>query len=294
MRKDTSASPSVAGALKDAAERLLRAGVPAARAEAEWLLARALGTDRGGLLVRRAEALAAPVAAEFESWVERRARREPAQHILGTQEFHGLEFLVDGRVLIPRPETEDLVDAALALDVARGARAADLGTGSGCLAVTLAVRRPDLSLFALDRSAAALEVARANAARHGVEARITFHEGDFAEPPAAWRGAMSLVVANPPYVAEAEWSTLEPEVRDHDPRQALVAGPTGLEAYAALVPAALALLAPGGYLLLELGQGQAERVREMLGPQDWTIVEVRPDMQAIPRVLVARRSPGGS
>ena len=284
----------MAAVLKDATERLERAGVPEARVEAEWLLARALGTDRGGLLVQRAEALAAPVAAMFESWIARRARREPAQHILGTQEFHGLEFLVDGRVLIPRPETEDLVDAALALDVPQDARAADLGTGSGCLAVTLAVRRPDLRLFALDRSPAALDVARANAAHHGVEARIHFARGDFAVPPTEWRGTMSLVVSNPPYVTEAEWSTLEPEVRDHDPREALVAGPTGLEAYAALVPAAAALLVPGGHLLVELGQGQAEAVRRLLGPSDWTILGVRPDMQGIPRVLVARRSPGGS
>ena len=294
MSGNSTGSRTVAQALGQATERLRRAGVPRPRAEAEWLLGRALGTDRGGLLVRRAEPVPAAVAATFDSWIDRRARREPAQHIVGTVEFHGLELLVDRRVLIPRPETEDLVDAALALDVPQGARAADLGTGSGCLAVTLALRRPDLRLYGLDRSAAALEVARANAARHGVEARVTLVCGDFATPPADWRGEMSLVVANPPYVAEAEWRELEPEVRNHDPRDALVAGPTGLEAYAALVPAAATLVRPGGYLLLELGLGQAEAVRRLVRPQDWTIVEVRPDMQAIPRVLVARRSSAGS
>ena len=279
-------------ALARAAERLARAGLTDARDEAAWLLAHLLGTDRGGLVVRRDERLPDDDAATYARFVERRARREPAQHILGTQEFFGLEFLVDGRVLIPRPETEGLVEAALALELPPGALAADLGSGSGCLAVTLAVHRPDLRVLALDRSAAALEVARANAERHGVAGRIELRRAAFAEPaPDAWRGRTSVVLSNPPYVTEAEWVGLAPEVRDHDPREALVAGPTGLEAYREVLPLAAALARPGGCLLLELGQGQAGTVAALLSYSGWVMAELRTDMQGIPRVLLARREP---
>jgi len=273
--------------LRDALERLERSGVPEPRVEAESLLAELLGVGRPSLFLRRDEALPAESAERFEDWLSRRESREPLQHITGRQEFHGLSFIVDRRALIPRPETEGLIDALLDERLAPGACVADLGTGSGCLAVTLAVRGPDLSLFALDASAEALELARDNARRHGVEARIRFANCDLARPPSDWNGRMQAIVANPPYVPEADWRRLEPEVRDHDPRPALVPGPSGLEAYRALAPVALELLVPGGLLLLELGCGQAEAVAELLAAEGYRVRPVRDDLNGIPRVMLA-------
>ena len=282
------------GELLRAAQLLLsEAGVHAPRAEAERLLAARLVCDLGQLIARRERTLDANERSEYEDWVRRRVRREPHQHIVGRWEFHGLELTVDRRALIPRPETEGVVDAALGLDLPMGAAVADLGTGSGCIAVALAVRRSDLALFALDRSAAALELARENAERHGAAERIRFERADFAAPPATWRAAMHAVVSNPPYVAAAAWEQLEPEVRDYDPREALVPGPSGLEAYHALAPAACNLLRPGGQLVLELGHGQADAVRAILVSSGFDAFVVHADLQGIPRVLVARRSARG-
>jgi len=273
-----------------AAALLDAAGVPNARLEAEFLLAHLLDTDRGGLLVRRAERLPDMIAERYASWIARRAAREPAQHITGTQEFYGLEFHVDSRVLIPRPETEGIIDVVLALDLPPKASVVDLGTGSGCMAVTVAVRRPDLEVHALDTSGDALEVARANAALHGVGDRIEFVHADLSAPPAGWSGRVSVIVSNPPYVPEGDLAGLQSEVRDHDPRAALVAGPTGLEAYQALVPVARDLLVSEGHLVLELGFEQDEAVRRLVEAGGFRVVEVRPDMQQIPRILVARGS----
>jgi release factor glutamine methyltransferase len=280
---------TIGATLDRAAARLAAAGVAPARTEAVLLLAHLLETDRGGVLVRRREALPSATATRFAGFVERRARREPLQHVTGIEEFCGLTLGIDARALVPRPETEGLVEAALGLALPPGPPVADLGTGSGCIAVALAVRRPDLRVHALDLCPEALSLARENAARHGVERRIDFVRGDFAVAPAAWHGRMSVVLSNPPYVSEAEWTALEPEVRDHDPRLALVAGPTGTEAYAALLPAALELLVRGGWIVLELGFGQAERVRALAQALGYRDVEVRPDWASIPRVLVARR-----
>lgn len=276
-------------ALSRATQRLRRAGTPDARLEAELLMARVLDTDRGGVLARRDDKLETDQAERFERWVERRERREPFQHIVGVQEFHGLEFRVDRRVLVPRPETEGLVDAVLDLDLPNKAKVADLGTGSGCIAVTLAVKRRDLELYALDRSADALEVAQENAFRHEVDERIEFVRGELELPPEDWRERMDAVVSNPPYVSADDWQGLAPEVRDYDPREALVSGPTGLEAYGPLVRSAAELLRPEGSLVLELGWGQADRVRELVGEAGFRITEVRPDLRSIPRVLVAEK-----
>jgi release factor glutamine methyltransferase len=262
--------------------------VPEARCDAELLLADLLATDRGGLFLRGAEPLEPAAAAELERRVRLRESRVPLQHITGVQEFYGLEFVVDRRVLIPRPETEGLIDAALAAGLPAGAAVADLGTGSGCLAITLAVRLPGLRCFALERSVGALEVAAENARRHGVAERVELVEGDLAAPPQEWRGRMSMVLSNPPYVAEGDWERLQPEVRDHDPREALVAGPTGLDALTALMPAARRLLRPGGWLIAEIGQGQAAAVAALAGESGFSGVELREDFQSIPRVLVAR------
>jgi len=277
--------PATVGAALVAAERRLAAAqVPDARVDAELLLAALLGTGRGGVVARKSDTLDPRLGRTFGEWVERRARREPLQHVLGRQEFHGLEFRTDRRALVPRPETETLVDAAL--EAARsGGRVADLGTGSGCIVVTLAVRRPDLDLHALERSTEALELARENAAGHGVGGRIEFREGDFGAPPEDWRDRMDVVLSNPPYVAAAEWAGLQAEVREYDPYAALVAGPTGLEAYRALAAAVPTLLRPRGVVLVELAFGRAAPVVELFAAAGFSSIELRPDLRGIPRVM---------
>lgn len=243
-----------------------------------------LDRRRGQVLLARDETLEPAYVERYRRWVERRAAREPAQHISGEQEFHGLAFAVTPDVLIPRPETELLVDEILAR-APRDATLVDLGTGSGCIVITALVKRPDLIGLALDRSAAALAVARRNAKAHGVERRVSFEQGDFGRPPADWNA--DVVASNPPYVAEPEWRELEPEVRDHDPKAALVPGPTGLEAYRRLPGPARELLGANGLLLLELGAGQADDVRTLVEAAGYEDVTVKSDLNGIPRVLGA-------
>ena len=222
-------------------------------------------------------------------WIERRQNREPAQHITGVQEFYGLTFKVDSRVLVPRPETEGLVDAVLGLDLPRRARVVDLGTGSGCIAAALAVNRRDLEIYAVDSSNDALDVARENARIHGLEDQVEFVQTDFRHTPAGWQERMHVVVSNPPYVAGDDLSTLEPEVRRFDPIEALVPGPTGYEAYPPLIDTAFDILRPEGMLVVELGQGQAERVSEMVTATGFRVRHVHPDLRQIPRTLVAEK-----
>jgi release factor glutamine methyltransferase len=278
--------------LVEASERLGRAGVAEPRFDADLLLARLLGTDRGGVQVRRGESLDAEVGRRFEHWLCRREQREPLQHITGVREFHGLEFRVDRRALVPRPETEGLVDAALdqirRREGLEGANVADLGTGSGCIAISLAVRDDRARLHALDLSTDALDLARENARAHGVLSRIDFREGDFAAPPAAWQGMLDVVITNPPYVSEQEWAGLEPEVRDHDPKAALVPGARGIEAYPLIAAAGRTLLRRGGSLIAELGYGQAAEVREIVAAAGFESIEIGKDLRGIERVLVAR------
>jgi release factor glutamine methyltransferase len=276
-------------ALVAATRRLKRAGTPESKLEAEFLMAKAMETDRGGVLARRDDPLPDDLATLYEAWVSRREKREPFQHITGVQEFYGLEFRVDRRVLVPRPETEGIVDAILGLDLPNHARVADLGTGSGCIAITLAVKRRDFELYALDASADALEVARDNAFRHEVDDRIEFRQGDFKLVPEQWRERLDAVVSNPPYVSAEDWQGLAPEVRDYDPREALVPGPSGLEAYGPLLETAFELLRPEGSIVLELGWGQADRVRELVSEAGFRGVQVRPDLRSIPRVLIAEK-----
>ncbi len=270
-----------------AAESTLReAGLAEPRDEALHLLGLLLDRRRGQLLLARADPVDRDIEQRFHAWVRRRADREPAQHIAAEQEFYGLSFHVTPDVLIPRPETEMLVDELLAVTPRNGV-VVDLGTGSGCIVVAAAVKRPDLRLRALDRSSAALDIARDNARTHGAADRVEFLEADFAGPPEAWFGTAHTVVSNPPYVREAEWAALEPEVRDHDPKAALVPGKDGLEAYRALIPQARRLLLPAGRLLLELGAGQAAEVRALAVAAGFDDVQVKPDLNGIPRLLTA-------
>lgn len=269
-------------ALTAAARALEAAGVAEPRLTAEVLAARAVGRERAWLYAHGDEALDAEASRQLEAWMTRRAAGEPLQYITGVQEFMGREFRVGPAVLIPRPETELVAEAALER-MANSARVADVGTGSGCLAVTLALERPGAEVFATDISPAALELARANARTLG--ARVTFVQGDLL---AGVEGEFDLIVSNPPYVAEAELVNLQREVREHEPRLALVAGPLGDEIYARLIPQAATRLRPGGWLVLELGYGSETPVRRMLGA-GWSEIETQRDLQGWVRVLQARR-----
>lgn len=288
--------------LADGARRRLEAaGIPRAEAalDAELLARDALGWDRATWLARRdederaveAETLAArgigAFRAAFDARVARRVRREPMAYIRGTQEFYGREFLVGPGVLIPRPETELLVDEAKAAAMGRRTpRIADIGTGSGCLAVTLALELPSAQVTATDISADALTIARGNAEAHGVASRITFVEASYLTGMA---GPFDLIVSNPPYVRATDEPSLSPEVRDHEPREALFGGEDGLRDIRAIAQAATTALKPGGVLVMEIGFGQARAVTAVLtavglGGE----VTIRRDLQGIPRVAVAQ------
>jgi release factor glutamine methyltransferase len=261
--------------------------LPNGRRDAELLLLRAVGRDQAWLLAHPEAELTAEQAAQFEGWIARRALDEPVQYILGEQEFYGLAFRVTPAVLIPRPETEHLVEAVLAR-VAQDAavRICDVGTGSGAIAVALARALPRAQVTGLDIAPAALAVARENASRHAVAERVRFVESDLL---GAVRGErFDGVVANPPYVADAE--VLEAQVRDYEPHGALFAGATGLEIYRRLIPEAWTALVPGGWLLMEIGHGQRDALAGLL--TGWHDVSFVADLQGIPRVAVARRGVG--
>jgi release factor glutamine methyltransferase len=283
------AGPTVGDILERAVRSLTEAGVPDARQEAQRLVAHLLGTDRGGVAARKPDTVPPPVAEAIAEGVRARAQHRPFQQIVGRVSFHGLELEVDEHVLIPRPETEDLVDAVLEAGLPGSARIADLGTGSGCIAVALAVLRPAWSIVAIDLSAEAIAVARRNAERHGVDSRVRCVLGDFRTPDPKWGAPFDAIASNPPYVPEAEWERLAPEIRDHEPKLALTPGPTGNEAYAAVVRTAHALLVPGGLLALELGWTSERAVRAIVAAEGFQDIGVRPDAQGIPRILTARR-----
>jgi release factor glutamine methyltransferase len=269
---------SVREALSGAADALEAAGVDSPRLDAELLLAEASGWDRARFATEPEAGVPADAARRFGELVRRRLRREPIAYILGRKGFRSIELEIDRRVLVPRPETELLVELALEL---RPGRVLDLGTGSGAVALAIAAELPGCEVAATDISAAALEVARGNAARLGLGERVKLVEGML--PPDL--GRFGLLVANLPYVGEAEWSTLEPEVTEWEPREALLAGPDGLELLRAAVPAAVGV-AP--VVAFEVGAGQAPAVSEMLFEAGFGAVETRADLAGIPRVVVAR------
>ena len=269
---------------------LAAAGVPQPEWDAERLLRHVLGWDRAMLIASPATAVVPERAAEFGRLVGERARRVPLQHLTGTQPFWKHEFRVSPDVLIPRPETELLVEAAL--ERLRGATRpviVDVGTGSGCIALSLAAERPDAELHATDLSAPALEVARLNAARLGLAERVVFREGDLLEPVARLAGRIDLVVSNPPYVDTKERETLAPEVRDHEPALALFPAGDASAVYRRLVPAAAHALAPGGALLLEIAPPLADGVSTLLAASRFESIEVRPDLAGRPRAVLGRR-----
>jgi release factor glutamine methyltransferase len=258
-----------------------------ARRDAELLLLRTVGRDRAWLLTHSNAELTAEQQAQFDAWVERRTKHEPVQYILGQTEFYGLAMRVTPAVLIPRPETEHLVEAVFG-KVSRHAksRICDVGTGSGAIAVVLAHTLPQAEVTAVDCSVAALEIARQNAQFHGVADRVRLVESDLLVAVRDER--FDIVVSNPPYVARSE--TLEPQVREWEPHGALFAGPTGLEVYRRLIPQAWDVLAPTGWLLLEIGHGQREALAHLL--RGWNNVEFVADLQGISRVAIAQRGGG--
>lgn len=269
--------------------RLARAAHPErARRDAETLLLARLARDRAFLLTHTGDALTDADLAACERLLARRETGEPVQYILGEAEFYGLPFHVTPAVLIPRPETEHLVEKARALcaEIA-SPRIVDIGTGSGAIAVTLAAQLPQARVAAIDLSPEALAVAQENAALNGVAGRIRFFAGDLLAPVASER--FDLIASNPPYIPEQDRATLAVEVRAHEPELALFAGNDGLAVYRRLIPAAFAALAPGGWLLLEIGYGQSESIAALLTAAEFSAVGFTADLQGIPRVAAAQR-----
>jgi len=305
----------VRAALKEAMARLRTAQVPSHTLAAELLLIPTLGRDRTWLYTHPETALDPGVVEKYFALVARRAAGEPTQYLTGRQEFWGLEFEVNPSVLIPRPETEHLVEVALERLGPRGIkirldtgaaspplRVADVGTGSGCLAVALAQELPHANVFATDISAQALEVARRNAVKNGVADRVHFLQTNLldallpqasAHPPA---GAcqepqrFDLIVSNPPYIALRDAAGLPREVREHEPHAALFGGRTGVEIYARLIEQSGVLLGGRGILVLELGYDSADRVLKIVRERTgWANVSITNDLAGIPRVLAAER-----
>jgi release factor glutamine methyltransferase len=277
--------------LTSAVSRLTATNTPSPRMNAELLLMFTLECDRAYLYAHPERELNSAEQARYDEALAERARGVPAQYITGHQEFWGMDLIVTPAVLIPRPETEHAVETVLHIGAAgEGARhtstlrIVDAGTGSGCIALALAKELPRAEIHATDISSAALEIARANAARHQLEGRVRFHETDLLqglEP-----NAFDLVVSNPPYVGESEEDQVQLEVRKFQPRQAVFAGATGLEVIARLVPQARSGLKPGGWLVMEISGTIAEGVRCLLA--GWEDVQITNDLQGIPRVISAR------
>jgi release factor glutamine methyltransferase len=285
--------------------RLAAAGIEPLEAamDAELLAREVLGWDRARFLAHDTDVAPASLSAPFEALVRRRERREPVSEILGRREFWGLDFEVTRDVLTPRPETEIIVEEAIAratgepppigpstASTGRPAphalRIADVGTGSGCLAVVLAREFPTSTVVATDISPSALEIARRNAARHGVADRVDFRLTSLLDGIAP---AFDLVVSNPPYVPSGDLASLPPEVRNFEPREALDGGDDGLDALRALAKAAADVLSPGGWLIVEFGYGQESGVRAAIAETSLELAAVQPDLQGIPRTVVARQ-----
>jgi len=273
--------------------QLSAANVPSHSLAAELLLMHTLGRDRAWIYAHPEFELDAAEAEKYFGLVARRASGVPTQYLTGKQEFWGLEFEVTPAVLIPRPETEHIIEIALErLGAARKSealRVADVGTGTGCIAVALASEFPNADIFATDISAAALEVAQRNAARHGMATRIHFAETNLLDAFTGEAHRFDVIASNPPYIGIADAPTLQLEVRAYEPGVALFAGGDGLAVYAPLIRDASAALQPGGLLIFELGYNSLAPVREWLESGDWSDIRVTNDLAGIPRVISAKR-----
>jgi release factor glutamine methyltransferase len=289
--QSATASTTLEARVSAARRRLVAAGIDEREVgfDAEVLARHALGWDRARYLSRTRDLVPPAFDERFAPLVERRCRREPVAHITGSREFWGLDIAVTRNVLIPRPESELLVETALALLVDRAATwdVADVGTGSGCLAVALAKDLRRARVTATDISPPALAVAQVNAERHGVTSRIEFHDMRGLD---GLSGPYDLIVSNPPYVPEPDIARLAPEVAGYEPLSALCGGPDGLDPARELVPAVVARLRSGAWLVMEIGAGQSAAVAEIVaGQPELTLVEIRTDLQGHPRAAVIRR-----
>ncbi len=261
---------------------------------AELLLRFTLDCDRAYLYAHSERELTADEQARYEAAVAERAHGVPAQYITGHQEFWGMDLIVSPAVLIPRPETEHVIETVLSLSrssetggqecAPHATKIVDVGTGSGCIALALAKELPEAEVYATDISADALEIAQANAARLGLGSRVQFHQSDLLQ---GLRSDLDFVVSNPPYVGESEEDQVQLEVRRFEPREAVFAGPIGTQVIARLIPEARKALRPGGWLVMEISGTIAERVASLL--HGWEEVKLIPDLQSIPRVVRARK-----
>lgn len=293
---------TIGKALGCGAEALKRAGVPDPDIEARYLLEHILGFKRHELFMNSGKALGKKDLSTFTEYIERRSRREPAQYITGTAHFMGMEFKVTRATLIPRPETEILSEEAINTlkNEFRGEGVIiDLCTGSGCVAISIAKELEKARLYATDISGEALDVAKDNARRHGVEAQVSFLQGDLFSPFESVeggydiRGKATMMVANPPYVSQAQAGGLEPEVRDFEPHGALFAGGDGLLVIRRIIKASPPYLIKGGYLLMEIGYGQAETVKDIFAKNPYfNHIEIKRDLSGVERIVKARRVKG--
>jgi release factor glutamine methyltransferase len=286
--------PTISQALAEGSRHLNAAGVEQELLTAGLLLRHVMGVDRTYLLTRLEEQIAEVAYHAYLALVERRAAGEPLQYLTGHQEFYGLDFVVTPAVLIPRPETEFLIEQVTRLvreSKEDSPLIVDVGTGSGCIAVTLAVQLPAARLIATDASRAALEVARTNSERHCVRERIEFIDGDLLEPLSVrgLEGAVDLLASNPPYVEDESRELLQREVLEWEPPGALFGGPGGVEFYRRLLADGLKYLKPGGYLVIEIGFGQLDSITDMAIRSSWELVDAIADLQGIPRTLTFRK-----
>jgi len=293
-----------------AEEYLLRYGVPDANIEAEYLLSHALDCKRAELHLKHASHISYNALQKFIDFVERRIKREPSQYILGEQEFWGLPFKVTKDVLIPRPETEVLVEEAVKtvrsqesevrsqntkihyseLRTPDSKLILDLCTGSGCIAISLAKEIPNSRVFAVDISEKALDVARENAERYDVADRITFLSGDLFEPLNGLNIKADIIVSNPPYISRKMLQELQPEVKDYEPQAALYGGEDGMDFYRKIIADAPAYLAKGGYLMLEMGYRQAGKIKNLIEQNNgFEDIDIKKDFAGIERIIKAQR-----
>lgn len=283
---------SIAEAVREAAQTLRQAGVSDARREAGSLLQHVIDRDRTFIITHAEDLISPEEQQRFRECTARRAEGEPLQYITGHQNFFGLDFEVTKDVLIPRPETELLVETALAL-LDRGPAApsiCDVGTGSGCIAVTLLNENQRATAIGIDLSIEAIQVARRNAARHSVAARISFLVADCLSGLGTGKPIFDLVVSNPPYVAASALNGLQREVRDHEPLLALTAGPDGLAIIRRLLRDSGPFVKRGGHLLIEIGFDQGEAVERLIDRTSWTFLDIHKDLQGIPRIVALQKT----
>ena len=291
--KAVTVEATVGGLLAAGATALEGSGLPTARRDAEWLLAEALGLDPLRLVLGLDRRVPVEVAERFGERIGRRMAHEPLQYILGHAEWRGLRLRTAHGALIPRPETELLVEWALELERTEGPwrLAVDVGAGTGAIACALAVAAPHLEILAVDRSAGALALAAANVAALGVGRQIRLVAGDLFEPLAGVAAGVDAIVSNPPYIATAMLSQLPREVSDWEPREALDGGPDGMVVHRRLVAESPRVLRPGGWLLMEMGEGQAESLGRALEANGFERIQVRRDLSGVER-MIAGRVPG--